>query len=642
MSQQRNQPQPPRSDQSSDFQDDPLAYLEQGAVVPPRRPLQLRRTTSRRGFVGVGVAAIGAAAWFGVPLNTEGAFHPGTQVAGLNIAELNRPQAKTLMRMHFADFENTAVDYTFEQQHWNASLAQLGFAIDYDATLDAAWQNGRTASRTAQFKSVFLQPEVKSFPLIFSSDPEQLQVYLQDLGTQIVGAARDAALYLDGDQVRIRPNEDGRALDIDAAAAATNRVVQSAQRSTVELTAQPVVSQITAERLDPKRQLAQTMINASIRIDTGEDLWTVSQSTLRAALVLPPESVLADPTLDENIIGQTLDEMATVTYREPANATLGWDGGLVVVEADVRGRELDIEATASAVASIAQQSTDRVVSAVFTEKLAEVNSDQLDSLGIIDLVAEGDSNFDGSSWERAENVRVSAQHLNHTLVKPGETYSFLDSIGMITEVNGFVPGKIIRGGWYVSDIGGGACQASTTVFRAALKAGFPIKHQYHSQRLTMYEHDGWPPGLDAAIYQPNEGSNDWPQDLTFVNTTDNWLLVEVITDDVHAFCRIYGTPQGWDVDVQVPFISEPKKPGDPVETETDKLAQGQREQVGWAKNGYDVQAMRTIRANGELVQFQSQSNPWEFWSYFDPQRDEFLIGPGTPRQFTDKESTPES
>ncbi|MCO5226599.1 MAG: peptidoglycan binding domain-containing protein, partial [Thermomicrobiales bacterium] len=459
MSQQHSKLQPPRGDQSSDFQDDPFAYLEQGAVVPPRRPLQLRRTSSRRGFIGVGVAAIGAAAWFGVPLNTEGAFHPGTQVAGLNIGELNRPQAKTLMRTHFADFENTAVDYTFEQQHWNASLAQLGFAIDYDATLDVAWQNGRTASRTTQFKSVFLRPEVKSFPLIFSSDPEQLQMYLQDLGTQIVGAARDAALYLDGDQVRIRPNEDGRALDIDAAATATNRVVQSAQRGTVELTAQPVVSQITAERLEPKRQLAQTMINASIRIDTGEDLWTVSQSTLRAALVLPPEGVLADATLDENIIGQTLDEMAAATYREPADATLGWDGGLIVVEADVRGRELDIEATASAVAGIAQQSTNRVVSAVFTEKLAEVNSQQLDSLGIIDLVAEGDSNFDGSSWERAENVRVSARHLNHTMVKPGETYSFLDSIGMITEVNGFVPGKIIRGGWYVSDIGGGACQA---------------------------------------------------------------------------------------------------------------------------------------------------------------------------------------
>jgi hypothetical protein len=34
-----------------------------------------------------------------------------------------------------------------------------------------------------------------------------------------------------------------------------------------------------------------------------------------------------------------------------------------------------------------------------------------------------------------------------------------------------------------------------------------------------------------------------------------------------------------------------------------------------------------------VVQFDSMPNPWEFWSFFKPQRDEFLIGPGTKRQF---------
>lgn len=618
---------------------DPFAYLDEGAIVPPPRARTYPRTSSRRGFVAAAAASIGAAAWFGVPLNTDGAFYPGTMVGDLNIAELDHSQALSLMKSHFADFENTAVDFVFEQQAWNASLAQLGFAIDYESTLAAAWQHGRTSSRMSQFAAVMIRPEKRSFPILFTSDDARLQVYLTELGTLIVGAARDATLYLDSDQVRIQPNEDGRALDIETAAAATRRSVQSATRGTVQLTAQPVVSQITAEMLEPKRDLAQTMINGPVQISTGDDTWRIAQSTLRQALVLPGPGVLTDPTFDEKVIGDQLADLAVAVQRQPANATLGWDGGLVVIEADVRGRTLDTPATVQAVIAAARTSDQRTIEAVYTEQLAEVRSDNLNELGIVDLVARGDSNFDGSAWERAENVRVAAGHLTHTLVKPGEQYSFNQSIGPITLENGFVQGKIIRGTRIVEDIGGGACQASTTVFRAALLAGFPIDHEYHQYRLRMYEHDGWPPGLDAAIFQP-EDPTDWELDLFFTNTTDHWILVEFVIDGVRAYCNIYGTPQGWDVNVEVPYISEPKTPEKPIETEDPQLAKDERVQVGWSTDGYEVQAIRRVTRNGEIVQVENQSNPWEFWSYFQPQREEWLIGPGTKREFDDENTTP--
>lgn len=351
--------------------------------------------------------------------------------------------------------------------------------------------------------------------------------------------------------------------------------------------------------------------------------------------------MLSDPTFNEKIIGDSLGEMTTAVATGSRDATLGWDNGLVVVEPDVRGRTLNIERTVQEVVAAAKTRDARQAMAQYDDVLAEVRADNLDELGITDLIATGDSNFEGSAWERAENVRVSAGHLTHTLVKPGETYSFNDSIGRITLENGFVQGKIIQGTRIVEDIGGGACQASTTVFRAALKAGFPIDHEYHTYRLAMYEHDGWPPGLDAAIFQP-EDPNDWATDMYFTNTTENWILVEFVIDDVHAYCNIYGTPQGWDVAIDVPYISEPKKPEKPVETEDPKLARDERVQVGWPTDGYEVQAIRTITKNGETVEFADQPNPWEFWSYFQPQREEWLIGPGTKRQFdtNDDDTTP--
>lgn len=623
-----------------DAQDD-FSYLEEGAIMPPPRKRMYPRTSTRRGFIAAGVAAIGATAWFGVPLNTEGAFFPGTMVGSLNIAELDHPQALALMKAHYADFENTAVDFNFEQQTWNASLNQLGFSIDYESTLAAAWQHGRDSSQMAQFKAVMIQPEKQSYPVLFNANEVRLREYLEDIGTQIVGAARDASLYLDSDQVRIQPNEDGRALDVNAAAIATQRIVQGAARGLVELTAQPVISQITAEMLEPKRDLAQTMINSRIDINTGDDVWRIQQSTLRQALVLPERGVLADPTFDERIIGEEFAEMAAAVKSEPKSATLGWDDGLAVVEPDVRGRTLNVAATVQEVIAAARTSDQRTVNAQYDDVLADVRADNLDELGITGLLATGDSNFVGSSWERAENVRVSADHLTHTLVRPGETYGFNESIGPITLENGFVQGMIIQGSRIVEDVGGGACQASTTVFRAALKAGLPIDHEFHTFRLAMYEHDSWPPGLDAAIFQP-EDPNDWATDLYFTNNTDNWLLVEFVINDTHAYCSIYGTPPGYEVEIDVPYISDAKKPEGPIETEDPALDRGERQQVGWPTDGYEVQATRHIYKDGELVQKEGLPNPWEFWSFFKPQREEWLIGPGTKRQFDDKddETTP--
>lgn len=639
-----NRPKHNREFPENDFPEDAVhddaqvdfSYLDEGAIMPPPRKRMFPRTSTRRGFIAAGVAAIGATAWFGVPLNTEGAFFPGTMVGTLNIAELDHPQALALMKAHFADFENTAVDFDFEDQTWNASLNQLGFSIDYESTLAAAWQHGRESGRLAQFKAVMIQPERQSYPVLFTSDDEKLRDYLTQLGTQIKGAARDASLYLDGDQVRIQPNEDGRELDVEAAAAATRRIVQGAERGVVALTAQPVISQITAEMLEPKRDLAQTMISGGVDINTGDDVWRIQQSKLREALVLPEQGVLTDPTFDERIIGDEFADMAVAVKTDPKDATLGWSDGLTVIEADVRGRTLNIPSTVQEVIAAAKTTNQRTVNAQYEDVLAEVRADNLDELGITGLLATGDSNFVGSSWERAENVRVSADHLTHTLVRPGETYSFNDSIGRITLENGFVQGMIIQGSRIVEDIGGGACQASTTVFRAALKAGLPIEHHFHTFRLAMYEHDGWPPGLDAAIFQP-EDPNDWDTDLFFTNNTDNWLLVEFEINDTHAYCSIYGTPPGYEVEIEVPYISEPKKPEGPIETEDPALDRGERQQVGWPTDGYEVQAIRRVMKDGELVQMEGLPNPWEFWSFFDPQRETWLIGPGTKRQFDDKD-----
>src|SRR5699024_8225380 len=120
-------------------------------------------------------------------------------------------------------------------------------------------------------------------------------------------------------------------------------------------------------------------------------------------------------------------------------------------------------------------SNDRIDELPMRSVKADARVDNLDSLGLTSLLGQGSSSFAGSSFARGENVRISADHINYKLVAPGEVFSFNELIGPISEDNGYVAGTIIQGDWAATDIGGGVCQVSTTVFRAAANAGFRFK-----------------------------------------------------------------------------------------------------------------------------------------------------------------------
>jgi vancomycin resistance protein YoaR len=255
---------------------------------------------------------------------------------------------------------------------------------------------------------------------------------------------------------------------------------------------------------------------------------------------------------------------------------------------------------------------------------AEARADYLDELGIVDFIASGSSSFAGSSEARAENVRVAAGHVSYALVRPGENLSFNDAVGPISLENGYVEGKIIQGDWTASDLGGGVCQVSTTVFRAAFFAGFRFEEWYpHSWRLAFYEADGSPPGLDAAIYQPNS-AEEWEKDLIITNPFDTWLLLQMIIDGDTVTAQLFGATSPYAVEVGTPEIGPPVDPEPPVTREKPELPRGTRNKVQNAEPGYTVKVSRRVLDGGTVV------SDGVFESVYRPQPEVWEVGPGTP------------
>lgn len=151
--------------------------------------------------------------------------------------------------------------------------------------------------------------------------------------------------------------------------------------------------------------------------------------------------------------------------------------------------------------------------------------------GIVEVIGVGVSDFTGSSERRLQNILVSLERYDGLIIPQGETFSFNDRLGDVTEEAGYAWERTILNGNSAWGLGGGICQISTNIFRAALNAGLPIlERRAHSYVIDKYA----PTGLDATIYKEQ-------QDLQFTNDTPGDILMRVVRRDDHLAVFFFGT-----------------------------------------------------------------------------------------------------
>lgn len=130
---------------------------------------------------------------------------------------------------------------------------------------------------------------------------------------------------------------------------------------------------------------------------------------------------------------------------------------------------------------------------------------------------------------RQNNINITCNTLNGTIVKNGATFSFCDTVGQATSSKGYMEADIFdHDGHKKKGYGGGNCQVSSTLYNAILAV----------QSLTVTErhaHSNSVPyvakGKDAAVAF---GSYD----LKFVNNSGNDIKILLTTDGNYVVARI--------------------------------------------------------------------------------------------------------
>jgi vancomycin resistance protein YoaR len=272
---------------------------------------------------------------------------------------------------------------------------------------------------------------------------------------------------------------------------------------------------------------------------------------------------VSEKIIDEKKISDYLNDLERQVNKDPENAKLKFESDKVsAFSLGSNGIKLDKEKSLEIIKEYIQNdhATGKITLA-FTETKPEISLGSIENLGINSLIGEGRSNFKGSPKNRIFNINVATGRFNGVLIKPGEEFSFVKTLGEVDGEHGYLPELVIKNDKTEPEFGGGICQVSTTAFRAAIYSGLKITaRRNHAYPVQYYN----PQGMDSTVYIPRP-------DLRFINNTSGYILIQTKIEGTELVFDFFGTSDGRKINVIGPKITERNSDGSMKATFTQQV-----------------------------------------------------------------------
>lgn len=567
-----------------------------------------------------------------------GVILPGISVAGIDVAGLTAEQAEKKLSENFVFSPSNSYSLTYADLTWQVNPDELGIHFDAQATAKQAFIFGRSGplGRFLAYQLVGRRAS-HTLPAVVVFDQQEAASYLANVSSAYDQPLKEANLVIQGTQISTVPGQVGLQLDIEASLDHISQMLNQSGNTAFNL----VVDQVDPEIMDasPYLEAAQQILSRPFSLEfpqdqasNGDTSISISPEKLAPMLTFKKiqenDDVRLVPQFQELLLAEYLSNLSGIVQVEAQNARFIFNDDtreLGLLRSATIGRELNPEKTRENLQSALEKNQNSALLA-FNQVEPQVKDNATASqLGISQLVHQESSYFFGSSNPRIQNIETASEKFHGLLVAPGETFSMAHALGNISLDEGYAEALIIFAGRTIEGVGGGVCQVSTTLFRAAFYAGFPIQERHpHAYRVSYYEktaankRDPNLAGLDATVFVPLV-------DLVFTNDTPDWLLMETyINRTANSITwKFYSTSDGRSVDWSTTGPYNIKPPKEPLYKVNPDLQQGEIKQVDWEADGADVQVERVVRRNGEIILEDS------FFTRYNPWRAIYEYGPGT-------------
>lgn len=147
-----------------------------------------------------------------------------------------------------------------------------------------------------------------------------------------------------------------------------------------------------------------------------------------------------------------------------------------------------------------------------------------------DVLASYDSPHSTYSDIRTHNLELAAAAVNGTIVRPGEIFSYNETVGERTTEKGYGAAPVYVGGRTENQTGGGVCQVASVIFYCTIKADLEVVERWEHQ----YKPDYVPLGMDATVY--------WGDlDYRFRNNTSHPIRIDASVSGGYVHVAFIGT-----------------------------------------------------------------------------------------------------
>jgi vancomycin resistance protein YoaR len=530
---------------------------------------------------------------------------PGVSVDGLSVTGLSLVETKQLLST-YRPLPDQILIKTPEGQGVPILLSDLGGAIDYESASLNAYQVGRHKNILTSFAQL-VSSSIKNKDVVLPVrlDSSKVKDLASSLNSKIGSEYQSPSVSIIEGQIVVNPGSRGVRVDSGQLEGAIVKALsdKSSEVSLPTKLEDPTIGESEILELNKRAEsLKDTYIELTI---DGQVVHTINFPQL-------VEYLAPNGELKSDKISETAMLVAKQNNKEAVEAVFAFSNGKVVEFAPPQdGYLIDQQSLSRQIAEKLKLSSSGkiTINTPFTRETAKTSLSELNELGINELLGVGTSEFKGSIPSRVHNVSVGSSKISGVLIPPGEVFSFNQTVGDISALTGYKQAYVIKDGKTVLGDGGGICQVSSTLFRAAMAAGLPIvERRGHSYRVSYYE-QGASVGLDATVYAPTT-------DFKFKNDTPGHILIQTKVDAkrMTATYEIYGTNDGRRATIGKVSLTNVSAPADDLYIDDPTLPVGTIRQQEHRAFGGRASFDYIVERGGEVINkqtFVSSYRPWQ-------------------------------
>ena len=401
-------------------------------------------------------------------------------------------------------------------------------AVNSAATAAAARRAGRQSFLTRVRALADPSPPAIVVVAVLQEKREAAASWMADLSAGL-RKPTPAKIAMRGLTPVVTPARPGEQIDDDVLLREL-RLSALADGSPVRATLREIAPELDTEAAEDAAETTRRMVSAPVELRFRERrIGALTPRRLARLIHFTPRRDRFAVAFDRERLARAVQPALSRWRTRAANARFKVEAERVRIIPSRPGLDVNPKLVLAAVTTAADSPT-RTARLALRETRADRTTREARALGIRERISTFTTDMGVSSSNRIHNVQLMAEYIDGTIIEPGKTFSFNDSVGPRTEERGFREGQMIIGSLLLPSIGGGVCQTATTLFNNAFELGLPIERRYnHSFYISHY-----PLGRDATV--------SWGgPDLVFRNDLRSAILIKTSYTDATLTFSFYST-----------------------------------------------------------------------------------------------------